>query len=133
MGTPLLFIYVLETPVSGLVKSVTGNQWYWIYGCVSGTNFFNKSWSSAMVGGTLTAREVGTPGVIRNFNGPFLHMMLFITGVLPDRPGTHLGLRWMHTLGGVTCLVPHLCITVVCIRGIVLSCVGSTILICLSC
>jgi len=55
--TPLLFIYVLEVPITGLVKSVTGNQWYWIYGCVSRTNFFNKNWSSAMVGGTLTARD----------------------------------------------------------------------------
>ena len=55
--TPLLFIYVVEDSFGGLVKSVTGNQWYWIYGCVSGTNFFNKNWSSAMVRGTLTARD----------------------------------------------------------------------------
>merc|ERR1711962_1616461 len=107
-------------------KSVTGNQWYWIYGCVSGTNFFNKNWSSAMLRGTLTARDSWNTRRYKKLQWAISsHDVIHNWGIAGSARDT-LGVKIDAYPGGVMCRVPLLCTTVGCIPGIVQSCVGST-------
>ena len=50
--SPMLYIYIHEATVAGVMKSVTGNQWYWSYRVLVKEN--RRTWDSLYVNRRLT-------------------------------------------------------------------------------